>query len=290
MDQTTTLEQTNLITPSIIPDAAVISTPPKDLITKVSEFKKSQSQVTPVARSNVEIGFDYKEIESIKDPVAKEVAMRAYKSMESGVQKKFQDLAAQRRDYEQKLQEMQNWTPERIQRELNNPQFVQSAQQYAQLQNPPNSGLTEEQYSALTPQEKAELARVPKLENEINSLKQINYQAIVSQRDNQLQQKYPDYNPNQIDAYIKELSNMSPVDIREHAYKSYKHDEDVAAAYELGKQESKGLNQIKINAITSNGMTTTTSDGVPVREKGETDQMYFMKMANFRLAQFKNRK
>ena len=83
---------------------------------------------------------------------------------------------------------------------------------------------------------------------------------------------------------------MNPLDIREHVYKSLKHDEDVAAAFELGKQEARGLNQQKINAITPNGNAMSISNDLPVREKGDTDQTYFMKMATYRLAQFKNRK
>ena len=83
---------------------------------------------------------------------------------------------------------------------------------------------------------------------------------------------------------------MNPLDIREHVYKSLKHDEDVAAAYELGKSERDALNQTKINGFTPNGSSTATSDGVPVRERGDTDQAYFQKLANFRLTQFKNRK
>ena len=94
----------------------------------------------------------------------------------------------------------------------------------------------------------------------------------------------------QIDNTIRDLANMNPLDIREHVYKSLKHDEDVAAAYELGKNEARSLTQTKISAITPSGSTVTNSDGLPIREKGDTDQAYFQKLANFRLAQFKNRK
>ncbi len=286
---TPVIENIQTAIPTIIPEASVPVVPVKDLTTKISEFKKSQA--TPIPTDNGQSFFDYKEIEKITDPSARKFAEDAYKSMQSGFTKKTQEIAMTKKEYEQKVSEMQNWSPDRIQRELlNNPQFLQAAQQIAQTQNPQNSGLTEEQFSALNPQEKAELAQVPTLKNEINQLKQVNFESIVAQRDSQLQTRYPDYNPAQINETIRNLSQMNPLDIREHVYKSLKHDEDVAAAYELGKQEAKGLNQQKINAITSNGTMTTTSDGVPVREKGDTDQVYFMKIANFRLAQSKNRK
>ena len=205
--------------------------------------------------------------------------------MQSGFTKKTQEIADNKRMYEQKMQEMQNWSPDRIQKELlNNPQFLQAAQQIAGTQT---AQATTDEYSAMTPQEKA---RIDALMNKVTTLEQSNFQANVMQRDSQLQARYSDYNPTQIDAAIRDLAQMSPLDIREHIYKSLKHDEDVASAYELGKQESKGLTQQKINAITPNGNSVTTSDGLPVREKGETDQMFFTRIANFRLAQFKNRK
>lgn len=287
METQTVVEQT--VVPSILPTEQAVELPVVNLLDKVSQFKKTQAAAKPIV-SNENSFFDYKEIEKITDPTARKFADDAYKSMQSGFTKKTQEIADLKRSTEQKLQEMQNWSPERIQRELNNPEFVKSAQAYAQTQNPQNSGLTDEQFSALTPSEKAELAQLPTLKNEINQLKQVNYQAVVAQRDSQLQTRYPDYNPTQIDNTIRDLANMNPLDIREHVYKSLKHDEDVAAAYELGKNEARELNQTKINAITTNGNTSNAADDGPTREKGDTDQMYFMKRANWRLAQFKNRK
>ena len=277
---------TSAVVPPIAPDATTVVAPQMNLIDKVSQFKRTKSTAASTATDNQNSFFDYKEIEKITDPTARKFAEDAYKSMQSGFTKKTQEIADQKRSFESKLQEMQNWTPERIQRELNNPAFIQAAQQVAS-QNPPNSGLTDQQYSALTDSEKAEIAG---LRSKINTLEQTNFQAVVAQRDSQLLSRYPDYNPTQIDNTIRDLAQMNPLDIREHVYKSLKHDEDVAAAYELGRQETQNLNQTKINAITQNGSTVTTSDGLPVREKGDTDQMYFMKLATFRLAQFKNRK
>ena len=271
--------------PPIIPEtqSAPAAAPVKDLSTKLSELKKSKQTSSTENKENF---FDYKEIEKITDPTARKFAEDAYKSMQSGFTKKTQEIADQKRQFEQKLQEMQNWSPERIQRELlNNPQFLQAAQQVAQTQNPSNSGLTDEQFSALSPQEKAEISA---LKNKINTLEQSNFAATVAQRDAQLQSRYPDYNPTQIDTVIRDLAQMSPLDIREHVYKSLMHDSDVADAYQLGLKEARELNQNKINAITPNGNFTTNSMDKPVREKNDTDQTYFMKLASYNLAQYKN--
>ncbi len=284
----TQTETSQVQTPSIIPvETTPVAPPVKDLITRVSEFKKSKATAISTTNDNNTF-FDYKEIEKITDPTSRKFAEDAYKSMQSGFTKKTQEIAETKRQLDQKVSEMQNWSPERIQRELlNNPQFLTAAQQIAQVNNPPNSGLTDEQFSALTPQEKAQ---IDALKSKINTLEQSNFQATVAQRDSQLQTRYPDYNPAQIDETIRNLAQMNPLDIREHVYKSLKHDEDVANAYELGKQEARGLNQERISAITPNTTTSTNSDGLPAREKSDTDQTYFMKLANFRLAQFKNRK
>lgn len=272
--------------PSIVPDVSA-ETPVVNLIDKVAQFKKSQSiKITTPTDNNT--FFDYKEIDKITDPVAKKFAEDAYKSMQSGFTKKTQEVAEQKRGYEQKIQEMQNWSPERIQKELlNNPQFLTAAQQIAATQAPANSGLTDQQYSALTDSEKAEISG---LKRQIDSLQQTNYQATVAQRDSHLQTRYPDYNPIQIDETIKNLSQMNPLDIREHVYKSLKHDEDVAAAYELGKSESRDLNQTKVNAITPNGNYIATAECALQREKGENDSAFLQRVMLNNLAKFKNRK
>lgn len=270
-----------------IAETPVVETPvvEKDLITKVAEFKKSQSAVTPT--DNSQTFFDYKEIEKITDPTARKFAEDAYKSMQSGFTKKTQEIADLKRQTEQTLVEMQNWTPDKIQQYcLKNPSFLSAAQIIAN-QNAQTGAKTDEQFSALTESEKA---RIDALNSKITTLEQSNYQASVMQRDSQLQTRYPDYNPAQIDNTIRDLASMNPLDIREHVYKSLKHDEDVAAAYKLGLQERNGLNQQKINAITPNGSSVTVSNNLPIREKGDTDQTYFMKLATHRLTEFKNRK
>lgn len=284
-------ETQTIVAPVIAPvttpvaETPVVETVEKDLITKVSEFKKSQTATKPT--DNQQSFFDYKEIEKITDPTARKFAEDAYKSMQSGFTKKTQEVAELRKQTENTLVEMQNWTPEKIQQYcLKNPSFLSAAQIIAN-QNAQTGAKTDEQFSALTDSEKA---RIDALNSKITTLEQSNFQATVAQRDSQLQTRYPDYNPVQIDNTIRDLANMNPLDIREHVYKSLKHDEDVSAAYQLGKQERDALNQTKINVITSNSNAVTNSNGKPVREKGDTDQTYFMKVALHNLAEFKNRK
>lgn len=271
---------------AVVEQAAPVISQEPDLLTKVAQFRSKQAKTqTQAPAEGQDIGFDYKELESIKDPVAKEIAMKAYKSMQSGVTKKFQEIAMTKKEYESKLSEMQNWTPQRIQQELlNNPQFLQAAQQVAgSVPNPQNSGLTDEQFSALTDKEKAEITA---LKSTVNELKAINYQALISQTDSKLQAKYgAAYEPSSIDNSLKQLAGMQPHELREYIYKATNHERDVRDAYELGRQEATQRNQEKLNSFSPSGSQTTNNDGMPVREKGENDVTWFTKLAQFRLMQ-----
>lgn len=273
-------------------EAPIVEAPvvEQDLLSRVAAFKKSQPAVQP--QNSGDEFFDYKEIEAIKDPVAKDIALRAYKSMQTGYVSKTQQLAEQRKEVEAKLSDIDNWTPERIQRELNNPKFLQAAQLVAGNQpnaNPANSGLTNEEFSALTDREKAELSAIKNqnsvMASEINVLKQNNFQAVVAQKDLQLQQKFTDYNPVEIENSLRSLSNMNPVDIREYIYKATKFEDYGKACYELGKQEKGQLTQEKINAVSPNGVSSQASNNLPTRNSNESGASYFVRLAQARLAE-----
>lgn len=270
--------------PAVAPVETPVLPEEQDLATKVSQFRKQ----TPVKQDNPDF-FDYKQIEAITDPVAKDVAMKAYKSMQAGLTQKTQAIAEERRKLEAKLQESTNWSPERIQKELlNNPQFLQAAQQIAgnTPQNPQNSGLTNEEFSALTDREKAEMLS---LKNEVNVLKQNNFQARMQQEDAILQTKYADYDPNEVNNLWNDLSTGRIQATREHLYKVANYERAMQAAYEMGKNDVSKLNQERASGASMQGTVTANSDGLPVREKTDNDQSFFVKLARFRLAQSKNR-
>lgn len=278
---------TNQQVPAQSPEqASIVTAPEPDLLTKVAQFKKSQP-----AQDNITNAPEQPEFEAIKDPVAREAAKQAVERMRRGMQS----------DYTRKLEEAKSlveqsktWTPQRIQQELlSNPDFLQAAQMVAgnqAPQNPVNSGLTDEQFSALTDREKSELAS---LKSEVSQLKQNNVnQAIqkeITYKDAELKVKYPDYNPAVVDQAMDKLGKMSYADVREYVYKAITHDETVKSVYEMAKSELKSLNQEKINAITPSGSTAINTDAIPTREKGESDQAFFLKLGQFRLAQSKKR-
>lgn len=260
------------------PVVPVVAVPEPDLITKVTNFKRNQ---TP----EIKITDDVQDFSDIKDPIAREIALKRYRALQSDYTRKTKEIAEERKSFDAKLVEMKNWSPERIQNELlTDPQFLQAAQKIAGNinQNPTNSGLTDEQYSALTDKEKSELLS---LKNEINSLKQVNLQAILSQTDVQLRTKYTDYDPIVVDNSLRELMNMQPHQLREYVYKAKMHDIHVQNAYEMARQEVSQLNQTRNNAISVDGNNITNNDGLPVRQPGQNDRTWFETLANFRLAQ-----
>lgn len=268
--------------------APVISIPEPDLITKVTSFKKA-AQVSVQTTSADGIVLDQKMIDSITDPKIKEATINLQKSLQADYTRKTQAVSDSRKQVEQQLTDMQTWTPEKVQKYLlNNPTFLQSAQQVAgnQNQNPNNSGLTDEQFSALTDGEKAQLTS---LRSEINSLKQVNMQAVTSQTDAQLRTKYSDYDPQVVDNSLRELMNMQPHELREYVYKAKMHDEHVANAYALRNEELNKLNQTRTNAISVDGNTITNNDGMPVRQPNQNDRSWFETIANFRLAQSRSK-
>lgn len=256
--------------------APVVTTPvipEPDLMTKVTQFKRPET--SPVAEG-VDIGFDYKEIEAIKDPVAKDIAIKAYRSMQSGVTKKFQEASVMKKEAEEarrqveiKLEQAKYWSQERVQTELlNNPQFLAIAQAMSAPNNAPNDSLLSEE----------ERTKINGLEAEINRLKQTNFQSMISQQDNVLRTKYADYNPVQIDETIARLSKMQPQEIREWVYKAIMHDPHVKSGYELAKQELSQLNQERVSAFSPSGGQAVITSDAPSKEKGESDSNFFSRL------------
>src|SRR3990167_11007207 len=97
--------------------------------------RASQVKIEPQRPSISDDGFDYKEIENIKDLQAREYAEKAYKSFQRGWNEKYQELAELRKSLVAKKTENAIWTPERIQDELlSDPTFIQSAQKVSGVQ------------------------------------------------------------------------------------------------------------------------------------------------------------
>ena len=280
MVESTQVEPKVEVTPEVKPTVDVAK-PSEDLMSRVAAFKPEPKAPAPQA----EDAFDFKQIEAIKDPVAKDIALKAYKSMQSGFGKKFQEVAELRKTLEAKASESANWSPERVQSLLNDPQFVKAAQQVAgtsSVSNQNNSGLTNEEWSALTDNEKAQLGA---MQQKILTLESINSQTLKLQQDEQLKAKFANYDPRAIDLLTNDLLQGKVQATREHLHKVLDYEEAVNRAYQLGLTDGTKGKQERINASSYQGSSAINSSERPQPEKGEGNLNFFQRVARQRLAE-----
>ena len=230
-----------------------------DLVTRASAVKLNEPK-----KGISEPEFDFKDIEAIKDPVAKEQALKAYKSFLKGFNQKFQEISETRKSLEQMKQDMSTWTPEKVQALTANPDFIKAAQSVV---SPQNTKSTESEYSAMSEQEKA---RVAQLENELKQLKNQSYQQIKTQQDEHLKTRYANYDPNTMDIITNDILAGKAQITREHVWKAYGYDSAVQRAYELGKQDKNTDNNEKVNSM-SFADTTKNVNSVEKIEKLENE-------------------
>lgn len=251
-----------------------------DLITKISQFKK-QEQSLPSNDPEL-ANFDFKKIENIKDPEARGLLIQYYKDEQRKFTKKFQDLSSERKALE--AERNTPWTPERINSLLADQSFLQAAKQVTDQSQSPTG-----QDSLLNEDEKARLAKVSALETELQQIRMQNMQSTIAQKDTELKTRFADYDPVIVDSGIRDLSRLQPQEIREHVWKAVNYEKDVKTAYEMGRQEKNSSTQEKIKSLTSVYGNANPADNLPTREKGESSQDYFLKLASKRLEESKKK-
>jgi hypothetical protein len=282
------VSQTTATTTTVTTEPVVKTdvTPEPDILTKVSQFK------LPDTQDKIENPPDQPELASITDPVAKKAAAEAIERMRRGMQS---DYTKKLEDAQRLVNQSKSWTPQRIQQELlTNPEFVQAAQMIQGQQPVQDNTLTQEAYSALTDKEKAAVNLVPELRQELQNIKnQANQNALMASinlKDNELKQKYTDYNPQEITQFAVDLQKIQPAEARDYLYKAKMYETNVRKAYEMGKLEGQGKLNSKLNVITPIGSNVVSNEGVPTKQAGESDKAFFVRLGQFRLNQFKNQK
>lgn len=254
--------------------------PPKptpDLITRVSQFKKTDTKPNQSQQSIDDVQFDFKELDNIRTPEeAKTYAEKAYKSMQSGWNKKFQEVAELRKTLESQQKQNSAWTPDRVQSLINDPEFIKAANSVVQVNNPQGSGLTDDQWSTLSDVEKA---KISSMEQKLNILEQQNHQAFKSQQDGQLKDKYADYDPLVVDKLTEDLVTGRVQATREHLWRVINYEKDIQRAYELGKQDASGDKQEKLQSASfDNNISAVRAAGEIKKEPGERDESFFKRL------------
>jgi hypothetical protein len=204
--------------------------------------------------------------------VAKDYAMKAYKSFQKGFNTKFQEIAELRKSLE-KQKPVEDWTPERVQTLINDPNFVKAAQSVVGSKEV----IETDDFSSLTDREKQKLHQ---LEAEVSNMRQASMHAVKAQQDLELKNKYVNYDPQSIDTITADLLAGKVQATREHLWKVVDYDEAVRRAYELGKKDSQGIQQEKIQSTSVEGLTAVKNSSAPPPEKGESNLDYFRRLVN----------
>jgi len=265
----------------------------EDLLSRVKNFKVEEPKPAEVKS---EAFFDIKEIEKIADPRAREVAEKAYKSMQSDYTRKTQTLAEQRKaaeelrnQYEQlkatSSNQSSNWTPERVQQLLNDQTFVEAASKVAGTPSKTNQyGVSEEKWSALTEQERAEIENTKQI-----ALQSQQYLQTVQkqQQDMELKQRYEAYDSGKMDLITNEVLQGKRQITREDVWKAVDYDRVVSSqreiaekAYQLGRLDAQGKNQDKVESMAygSSNTSAISSTDVPEKATGESALAYIKRL------------
>jgi len=261
------------------PVVTQVVTKEPDLVTRVSQVKVEEPK--PEVK---EPEFDFKEIDKIQDPTAKEYAEKAYKSFQRGFNQKFQELAEIRKSYEAKTADTSNWTPERVQSLLNDNNFVNAAKSVMASQAPTTFEGTQEEWSGLSETDKVKFHN---MEQEIHMLKQQNFQSKRVQEDESLKTKYGNYKPEAIDILTADLLANRVQATREHLWKVYDYDDAVRRAYELGKEDRQLETTEKKSSTSVEGLTTTSSKEIPTPEKNESNRAFWNRIVLSNLTRLK---
>lgn len=245
-----------------------------DLITRVSQVKEP-----PKEESKFNINDLDSEITKITDENLKNQMLNLKKSLISGENQKYQELAKLRKDYEQKLAETSTWTPEKIQSLLKDPTFVESAQSVV--------GTQQEDTSMLTEAEKKELKE---LKEKIKHMETQAWLSSKTQQDEALKSRYANYDSQIPDIITNELLMGKRQATREDLWKVYDYESAVKRAYELGRQDRKPEIEEKTSSSSIEGGTITSTETPPPKEPGESDRAYFVRLGERRLRELVNRK
>lgn len=264
--------------------------PQESIITRASKVSLDQPQKTET-QSEESIKVNNDSIEKIVDPALKQAVKDAYKSMESDYQRKMQDLASRRKEMDTlraQLEQSGQYNPTKIQELLNNPSFVQAAQEYQKQITPRenvNSPLTQEEFSYLSPEQQKLYHSTQEAKNiAVNALtqaQQINQRAANQAEDSRLQQTYANYQPQTVDQVYNDMMTGKVQATREHLWKVADYDSAVNRAYQLGLQDRKIELGEKLNASSQpNNISVTPSSGdVPIKMPNESAPDYFRRIA-----------
>lgn len=233
-----------------------------------------------------DIVYNSSDIDKIADPMAKKIVQDLYKQIQKGAQDKFKQAADLRKEAEAKLAQASTWSPQRLQQELNRPDFVMAMQALQQQSAPQHWTGSPEEWSALSPQEQQQFQG---LQQAVMSQQQQLTKMLQGQEDEKLKSAYPDYDSTVVDKFTEDLIQGRYQATREDVWKVYNHDQNVTRAYEMGIKDGLAKAQDKNNSPNLNragSYTVTQGNELPP----EVNKKSFVEIARYRLSQAKTKK
>ncbi len=235
-----------------------------DKVNQAAPIKTDQDQST-----DQNSFFDYKQIEQIADPAAREAAMAAYKSMQGDYTRKTQELANARKDFENERQQASTWTPDRIGQLIQDNDFVSSLQTYYNSQS--QSQTDDETY--MTDEEKQLRNEIQQNKIQMQNLMSQQSQMLRQQQDAQLSQKYADYDANKVNQLFNDMMSGKYTATNEDIWKVTNYENAINKAYELGRaEERQGITEKSqyLNPVT--GMQVTANTEIGNKLEGESNK------------------
>lgn len=259
------------------PNAQAQTNPQDDIIKRAAQFKPTEPTDPQPNESSFNTAEFDTQIDAIEDEGVKNSFKALQKSLVTGVNNKYQDIATLRKDLEAKIEQSntsnqnQPWTVDRVQSLLNDPTFVQSASQISNTQTTTDDSMMSE----------AEKQRLSDVENQNKRLLQ---QTLILQKqteDKTLQVKYPDYNSQAIDTIQFDIAGKMQkgehFNSREILHKYSTYDVAVERAYKMGRQDERQGITDNVQAASYEGGQVTQSGSVK-KEKGETGPAFLRRL------------
>lgn len=234
----------------------------ENILSRVANFKPEETK----PKGNEEFTFnpqDFDKIESVEE--AKKYAENAYKSLEKGYQKKYQDIAELKKALEANVTNSSSWTTERVQSLLQDQSFVSAAQGVLGQANPAQD---DNEYSALSESEKRKISAI---EKQNHLLLQQQNMLLMKQQDEMLKQKYPNYDQGAVDTITADLLQGKVNNTREYIWRAKDYEDAVNRAYQLGMQDARGTYNENIQSASFTGGEAIPSTPVK-KEKGESNE------------------
>lgn len=255
-------------------ETAASSTPntnTNDLISRVSKIQQSQQTSDNSLDNSPKISLD-----EIKDPIQKSILEKKIKDLESGYNKKFMQVAEERKKAEAMRLELESKlnkpiTREYVQELLKRPDFIQAAQEEYQSkmgsQAPENWEGTQEQWSNLSDSDKHAFNH---LRNQVNSLLSQQQLTANAQEHDKVKSKFHDYDPQLVDKFLQDSSSLSGERIKELVWKAINYEKHMERAYKLAYEDKSGTIKEKINGSTNPAsMSVASSPDKPTAVQGE---------------------